>query len=630
MSPAPRSTYFLMFFVSFLLAPDAFAQTGACCQPSGNCLDVANQSACNFFGGVWHGLGTECCTPSIPCSNNCGACCSTDGSCTYDNNLQCMAAGHVFMGNGTDCSPNPCAQPGACCMPNGSCQMASQLGGADCTSAGGVYQGDNTNCSGVSCPQPGACCMPDASCFQSAQIGGADCASAGGTYLGNNVNCSQGLCLGACCDPTGTCASVSESACEQSGGDFLGIGSACAQVQCSGACCMLDGSCLVTVRGDCEAANGVYQGHGTDCGVYGCAVLWDNGQPATGPATGSCIGEQSLLQNQTRCLNFFGYSAATEGSAMLADDFTLSDRSYVSAVTLYAYETGTADLSITAATVRIHSAQPSMPGQSVIASSTVFRTPVTFTNVYRQSQSDSLCTRRLQRMVVDMQGLVLNAGTYWISFDFTGGPLTGPFVPPVSIIGAYGKPNANAVQSTSGAAFQPVVDAGAVGCTPAPPTPNPQDFPFTVEGRLDSVLSCCLANGTCVSVFESNCVAQGGYIVGPSIDCTPGLCGVGACCLNNQSCTNMTPVACAAAGGVPGALGVACETLSDLDGDGFLDECDNDDDGDGVPDASDACPESDPAAAVDADSGRPLGDMNSDCIVDGSDIAGFVEQLLGK
>lgn len=628
MSSCPRSACFLAIISILLLTRAAFAQTGACCQPGGDCLDVANESACDFLGGVWHGLGTECCTPGIPCTANCGACCSPDGSCQYDNNLQCAIAGHVFMGGGTDCSPNPCTQPGACCMPNGSCQMASQLGGADCTSAGGVYQGDGTSCSGVSCPQPGACCMPDGSCFQSALIGGVDCVSAGGTYLGNNVNCSPGLCLGACCDPTGTCEGASELTCEQGGGDFLGIGSACAEVACAGACCMLDGSCSIRVRADCEAANGVYQGHGTDCGTFGCAVLWDNGQPATGPAAGACIGEQSLLQSQTRCLNSFGFTAATESSFILADDFTLTARSYVNAVTLYAYETSAVGPTITAATVRVHSVQPLMPGQSVIASSSLFKTAVIFTNIYRQSQTEVTCIRRLQRVVMDMQGLVLNAGTYWISFEFTGGPLSGPFVPPVSVIGAFGKPGANAVLSASGAAFQPVVDAGVSGCTPAPPAPNPQDFPFTIEGRLDPQGTCCLSNGTCVDVFESNCAAQGGYIVGPAIDCSPEICGVGACCMDDQTCSNMTPVACAAAGGVPGALGVVCEALSDLDGDGFLDECDNDDDGDGVADSMDACPDNAPDIATDDVSGRPLGDMNNDCLVDGTDIAGFVSQLL--
>jgi hypothetical protein len=82
----------------------------------------------------------------------------------------------------------------------------------------------------------------------------------------------------------------------------------------------------------------------------------------------------------------------------------------------------------------------------VIATSSVFKTPVTFTNVYRQSQTEVTCVRRLQRVVMNMQGLVLNAGTYWISFEFTGGPLTGPFVPSVSILGAFGKPGANAQQ----------------------------------------------------------------------------------------------------------------------------------------------------------------------------------------
>jgi len=472
--------------------------------------------------------------------------------------------------------------------------------------------------------------MPDGSCFQSALTSGTDCVSAGGTYFGVNVNCSPGLCLGACCDAAGTCQNVSALVCEQGGGAFFGIGSACAQVECSGACCMLDGSCSILVRADCEAANGVYQGHGTDCGVFGCAVLWDNGKPVTGPAAGACVGEQSLLQNQTRCLSTFGSTAATESAFILADDFTLTGRSYVNAVTLYAYETNAASPTITAAAVRFHSVQPSMPGQSVIASSSLFETAVIFTNVYRQSQTEVTCIRRLQRVVMDMQGLVLNPGTYWISFEFTGGPFAGPFVPPVSVIGSFGKPGANAMLSSSGAAFVPVVDAGVVGCTPAPPSPNPQDFPFKVEGRLDPVVTCCLSNNTCVTVFESGCAAQGGYIVSPSIDCTPELCGVGACCMSDQLCSNMAPVACVAAGGVPGALGVACETLSDLDGDGKLDECDNDDDNDGVPDASDACPENDLAVTVDAVSGRPLGDMNTDCVVNGSDIAGFVEQLLGE
>jgi hypothetical protein len=167
-----------------------------------------------------------------------------------------------------------------------------------------------------------------------------------------------------------------------------------------------------------------------------------------------------------------------------------------------------------------------------------------------------------------------------------------------------------------------------MGCSPAPPNPNPQNFPFSIEGRLDPQVTCCLSNGTCVVVFESNCAAQGGYIAGPSVECTPELCGVGACCMGNQTCSNMTPVACVAAGGVPGALGVACEALSDLDGDGFLDECDSDDDGDGVPDSSDACPDNALGAAVDDVSGRALGDLNTDCVADGSDIAGFVEQLL--
>ncbi len=49
-----------------------------------------------------------------------GACCHPgDGSCTIETEDGCDAAGGIFQGNGTDCTPNPCA--GACCLMDGSC-----------------------------------------------------------------------------------------------------------------------------------------------------------------------------------------------------------------------------------------------------------------------------------------------------------------------------------------------------------------------------------------------------------------------------------------------------------------------------------------------------------------------------
>ncbi len=54
-----------------------------------------------------------------------------------------------------------------------------------------------------------------------------------------------------------------------------------------------------------------------------------------------------------------------------------------------------------------------------------------------------------------------------------------------------------------------------------------------------------------------------------------------------------------------------------------------DSDGDGVLDCMDVCPGTPPGVPVD-DDGRPLGDMNGDCLVDGLDIQLFVDALLSQ
>lgn len=572
-----------------LVNVDAFAQTGACCQQDGDCIDVVSQSACNFVNGTWHGLGTECCTVSIPCTATCGACCSPNGSCRIENEFQCVGGGQVFRGPGTTCAPNQCVQPGACCLPSGACIMAVQVGGADCTSAGGVYHGDGTTCGQVFCPQPGACCAADGTCTLASQIGGANCTSSGRTYLGDGTICSAGVCLGGCCLSTGLCQTESATSCQQLGGDFLGIGSPCVQNACLGACCELTGACSIRVRSECESVGGAFQGPGTECGIAGCSVVWDNGPLATGMAAGACGGQQSLLQNTSMCLTNFGYNAASESSARLADDFVLTRRTMIASLVLYGYETNASAVSITAASATIHSAQPSTVGEHAIFTTTSALQPAGFTDVYRQSEGDTGCTRRIQRIILNLNNIALNPGTYWVSFQLTGGALIGPFVPPVTILGAPGKPGANAIFSSSGGAFQAALDAGAQGCTPAPPTPNPQDFVFVVEGRLDLVRPCCNTNGSCSMVLESACVA---------------------------------------AGGNPGPIGSTCNDPADFDSDGNPDVCDPDDDADGVPDAIDVCPRNGLQLATDAVSGRPLGDITGDCITNGDDIAGFVQQLL--
>lgn len=67
----------------------------------------------------------------------------------------------------------------------------------------------------------------------------------------------------------------------------------------------------------------------------------------------------------------------------------------------------------------------------------------------------------------------------------------------------------------------------------------------------------------------------------------------------------------------------------DCDGDHVGDACDPDDDNDGVPDAADLCPCNRSGLAVGCD-GRPRLDANSDCQVNGEDIAPVVAALIGQ
>ena len=120
-------------------------------------------------------------------------------------------------------------------------------------------------------------------------------------------------------------------------------------------------------------------------------------------------------------------------------------------------------------------------------------------------------------------------------------------------------------------------------------------------------------------------------IVGTMIYCgAPGL--TGACCLPmpNKMCVDgETAFSCNLLGGAYQGDGSQCGALTDWDGDGIPDECDDDDDNDGVLDVDDACPMNTPGLLIDIE-GRPRMDLNDDCAVDGLDIPIAVDQLVSQ
>jgi len=77
-----------------------------------------------------------------------GACCLSDGSCSYIDSNACEEAGGYWSGASTSCTASNCPQLGACCWEDGVCDvLLSNL----CTDEGGSFRGADTNCVSVDC-----------------------------------------------------------------------------------------------------------------------------------------------------------------------------------------------------------------------------------------------------------------------------------------------------------------------------------------------------------------------------------------------------------------------------------------------------------------------------------------------
>jgi hypothetical protein len=105
-----------------------------------------------LFGRVdWFGPGGNDC-PSMPPDE---ACCFEDGRCEMWLPNECVDLGGIPLGEGSECEPNPCPQPGACCFADGSC---IETGEAQCDGdywlAGEVC--DPNPCGDNPCPPAGA------------------------------------------------------------------------------------------------------------------------------------------------------------------------------------------------------------------------------------------------------------------------------------------------------------------------------------------------------------------------------------------------------------------------------------------------------------------------------------------
>ncbi|MBK8464478.1 MAG: hypothetical protein IPL32_01480 [Chloracidobacterium sp.] len=211
------------------------------------------------------------------------------------------------------------------------------------------------------------------------------------------------------------------------------------------------------------------------------SVLFDNGPLVTNPTGG--VGGAPLSALQTGLgLNILGFGSTTTAPGnTLADDFVVPAGGWtINTVTLYGYQTGSATSPSTFNTARVQ-IWNGVPG--AVGSTVVFGDLTTnrfassaWSGAYRATDAAPTGATRPIMATIANVGTTLPAGTYWLEFQLGGTGASGPFVPPVSILGQVNKPGSNAVQGTIGAptTYAAVIDTGTALAA--------QDIPFILNG----------------------------------------------------------------------------------------------------------------------------------------------------
>jgi uncharacterized repeat protein (TIGR01451 family) len=195
----------------------------------------------------------------------------------------------------------------------------------------------------------------------------------------------------------------------------------------------------------------------------GPVVLFDNGPLITNPGAGAGGADASAIQPPN---TLFGAGHQVSANNRVAEDFTVTDPGgwTIDSMTFYAYQSfSTTTSTINAINLQIWDGPPGAVGSNVVFGDTTTNRLATtgWNNVYRVTSTTLTNTDRPIFESVATVGTTLPPGTYWVDWQ-TGGTLaSGPWAPPVSLVGQTAPAGANATQSIAGAAFTPLLDAGS-------------------------------------------------------------------------------------------------------------------------------------------------------------------------
>jgi len=205
------------------------------------------------------------------------------------------------------------------------------------------------------------------------------------------------------------------------------------------------------------------------------AVLYDNGPLVTHPGGGGGGNDASALQTALG-MGTYGFGFQSTVPNRMADDFTVTDAGGwdVQSITFFGYQTGSGTTStFTDVYVQIWNGDPSAGGSVIWGDYVTNRLANTaWTNIYRVLDTGLTDTQRPIMAIVATIGTTLAQGTYWVDFSTAGSGASGPWAPPISILGQTTTGNGLQYTASSGI-WNPALDTGSA---------TQQGLPFIIEG----------------------------------------------------------------------------------------------------------------------------------------------------
>ncbi|MBN2571432.1 MAG: T9SS type A sorting domain-containing protein [Ignavibacteriales bacterium] len=205
-------------------------------------------------------------------------------------------------------------------------------------------------------------------------------------------------------------------------------------------------------------------------------VLYDNGPLVTHPGLGYNGADGSALQTLLG-LNTYGFGNQYLNGYRMADDFEIPSQLWrIDSIVFFTYQTNAVIDSSTTTGIylQIWNGPPNDPTRTVVwGDLTTNRLVNTYwSGIYRTRDVDSLSyIRPIMANVADIGGTFFAADTYWIDWTTHGTLASGPWAPPISILGQT--VTGNAMQYTT--AWADALDTG-LG--------TQQGMPFIIYGTI--------------------------------------------------------------------------------------------------------------------------------------------------